>query len=1343
MAGVQGEQLRIVYKQPCGAATTANIADLAAGAPDTVDGVALSQDDRVLVKDQTTASENGIYRVSTVGTGSDGAWVRARDFDSSEPDSIQAGVSVYIQAGSTHAKKTFVLTTTGSLTVGSSSLTFEEGPTAGSGGSGTTAPTQTNAVYVSKAGNDSDSGLTKDAPKLTLASALTAASGLSPGVSNRVVIVIQDAGIYSENVSLSDYVSLNGREATVEGEIDLGLESVVRLSRIVSTTNGIDAQQAGDAWVYADHIETTGGSIYAAVTVNTAGTHLHLEVGRLEIAGAVGIWSRNSAVEITGSIGEIKITGAGWGIFSDGGSHDLHIGRLYETATATEGIDFSTGTPTGNLFIADFDVASTYQVDSGTLNLFVGTLTGTPGSVTATVNVTEAGNPTNVDQTNTVYVSKAGDDSNDGLSDGEPKLTIGSAITAASGLTPGAANRITIVVQDGGIYAESPTLPNYVSLEAPGAQIEGSVDPGVESTIRVHRIEQTGTGGVFGVNPSQTGECWLDIDEINLPNASSISAGIKIDSASSVVHARVGKITVNDGTGIWNDDGGTITGTVDEIEVTGSGWGFYLAGGTTAMRVDRLFENGGTATDGVDVRSSGTASLYIGEFDTTNSYNVLSGSTLNLFVGTLTGTPGSTAGTINLSEAGGAVTFTDETNVVYVSKVGSDSNDGLTLDRAKLTIGSAMTAASGLTPSASNRIEVRILDAGIYNENVTIPDYVSLVGPSATVTGSSTGRRITLGIESLVRLHKVESTGGTSTECIYGQEQGKAWVYVEEVDQQGAALSSYGIRTNNSDTDFVLNVGRITVGEGTAINESFSGQISGFVGEIEITSTGRGVYTDLSGKVNLHIGRIFDSGSATSAIDIDGPSTEASIFVGTIDTSTTYAVSNAGSTLSLVVGEVTGTTGTITGTAKVTVAGKTNSPSRKPVRAATTANVADLAAGAPDPVDGVSLAVGDRVLVKDQSTGSENGIYVVDTVGTGSNGAWSRATDFDDASDNVEGGLTFYVQEGSAAAEKTYTLTTTGSITVGSTSLTFEEVGGGGLGGSTGTTDEAVLLADGTGGSTVKTSDLTIGDIRDYSPVKRPCVAATGSDIADLAAGAPDTLDGVSLSASDRVLVWNQTTGSENGIYEVTTLGTGSNGTWSRTSDFTNATTDYIEAGVEVYVQQGDTFGRVKFLLTTTGAITIGSTSLEFIPMGGLVRTDASSTEIQASTTFTTSTKWTSTINMRDHNELAIWFDPTDLNTGGVTDVTIVIAWSDDGSTIAFSDGEYNQQTDFNITNQSDGSFLPKTYTANLTAAGGELSEGVGVHLSFPKRGGYCRIGVTANQNAVGAYTVRSQRLVV
>lgn len=113
---------------------------------------------------------------------------------------------------------------------------------------------------------------------------------------------------------------------------------------------------------------------------------------------------------------------------------------------------------------------------------------------------------------------------------------------------------------------------------------------------------------------------------------------------------------------------------------------------------------------------------------------------------------------------------------------------------------------------------------------------------------------------------------------------------------------------------------------------------------------------------------------------------------------------------------------------------------KDPVRAATTANIASLAGGAPNAVDGVTLAANDRVLVKDQSTAAANGIYTVTTLGTGANGTWTRATDADSAAELPPGSVVA-VQEGTANGDKMFMLATNGPITLGTTGLTFSAYG--------------------------------------------------------------------------------------------------------------------------------------------------------------------------------------------------------------------------------------------------------------------------------------------------------------
>lgn len=115
---------------------------------------------------------------------------------------------------------------------------------------------------------------------------------------------------------------------------------------------------------------------------------------------------------------------------------------------------------------------------------------------------------------------------------------------------------------------------------------------------------------------------------------------------------------------------------------------------------------------------------------------------------------------------------------------------------------------------------------------------------------------------------------------------------------------------------------------------------------------------------------------------------------------------------------------------------KTGLDIKDSVRATTTANIT---LSGTQTIDGVAVIAGERVLVKDQSTASQNGIYVV------SAGAWTRAIDFDNTpGTEVTAGAFTFVEEGTANADSGWVLTTNGAITIGTTALTFSQFSGAG-----------------------------------------------------------------------------------------------------------------------------------------------------------------------------------------------------------------------------------------------------------------------------------------------------------
>jgi hypothetical protein len=208
------------------------------------------------------------------------------------------------------------------------------------------------------------------------------------------------------------------------------------------------------------------------------------------------------------------------------------------------------------------------------------------------------------------------------------------------------------------------------------------------------------------------------------------------------------------------------------------------------------------------------------------------------------------------------------------------------------------------------------------------------------------------------------------------------------------------------------------------------------------------------------------------------------------------------------------------------------------------ASIQDVALTGTTTLDGVTLATGDRVLLKNQTNAAENGIYVFDAAGGGGTGSLTRSSDADTAVE-LSPGFAVFVSGGTQTGG--WTLLNPSAPVLGQTGLQF----------------------------------APISAVRTYDEVK----AAT---TAPITLSGLQTVDGVALVAGDRALVKDQSNTAQNGIYVV---GAGS---WQRASDAD--TTAELTAGsfVFVQVQPGATNGGEGFALQSD-AVQVGTTPLSFI----------------------------------------------------------------------------------------------------------------------------------------------------
>lgn len=144
---------------------------------------------------------------------------------------------------------------------------------------------------------------------------------------------------------------------------------------------------------------------------------------------------------------------------------------------------------------------------------------------------------------------------------------------------------------------------------------------------------------------------------------------------------------------------------------------------------------------------------------------------------------------------------------------------------------------------------------------------------------------------------------------------------------------------------------------------------------------------------------------------------------------------------------------------------------KAPVRAATTTNGTLATAFANgQSIDGVTLATNDRILIKNQTTASENGIYTVNA-----SGVPTRSIDADNGNE-LAPGTSVTVTEGTTQADKVFLIVSDAAITIGTTAQTWGVLGGGSsyTGGNGISIAGSVISAVGTTGVTVTGSGIGI-----------------------------------------------------------------------------------------------------------------------------------------------------------------------------------------------------------------------------------------------------------------------------
>lgn len=273
-----------------------------------------------------------------------------------------------------------------------------------------------------------------------------------------------------------------------------------------------------------------------------------------------------------------------------------------------------------------------------------------------------------------------------------------------------------------------------------------------------------------------------------------------------------------------------------------------------------------------------------------------------------------------------------------------------------------------------------------------------------------------------------------------------------------------------------------------------------------------------------------------------------------------------------------------------------------PARVVTTVNVS--VSSAPAAIDSVTLTAGDRILLTGQSSGTENGLWVFVSAAA----PLTRPVDYPaSGTEQAHEGVMLYVKAGTVYSSSIWRLTTTGAITINSTSTAWSQLGlelsslslliGGFKGTIThaNTADRSYTLPD-TSGTMALTSDLpsatnpiTKDKLADY--FREPVVVVAVANVT--VASSPASIDGFTLTSGDRILLTGQSSGSENGLW----VFNGAASALTRPVDYPAASTVLAIPDIVVHTINGTVYKGSYWRLTTTGTITVNTTATTWANM--------------------------------------------------------------------------------------------------------------------------------------------------